>query len=119
MEPEIEPMDYPANGTVDDLTNTTRGDEDGLRGKLVRLQRVHNNAGEKAIRATYQIVPDDKPYVSKDLFFFDITDASADEIKEITEDQLEQGNAFAFPGADSANVYLNDKEAIVAVYRAK
>ena|SRR5215217_8467141 len=119
MEPEIEPMDYPANGTVDDLTNTTRGDEDGLRGKLIRLRRGHNAEGDKAIRATYQIVPDDKPYVSRDLFFFDITDASADEINDITEEQLALGRAFAFDGADSAKVYLNDEEAIVAVYREK
>lgn len=66
-----------------------------------------------------QPVPLDKPYVSKDLFFFDITDASSDEIKEITIEQLKKGRAFAFEGADSANVYLSGKEAIVAVYRAK
>lgn len=117
MDPEI--IDYPPDGTVDDLTNTTRGDEDGFRAKLVNLKRVHDAAGKKAIRATYQPVPLDKPYVSKDLFFFDITEASSDEIKDITLDQLKKGRAFAFEGADSANVYLKGKEAIVAVYRAK
>lgn len=34
-------------------------------------------------------------------------------------EQLKKGRALAFEGADSVNVYLNKKEAIVAVYRAK
>lgn len=117
MDPET--MDYPPNGTVEDLSTTCGGDEDGLRAKLIKLERVHDGEGNTAIRATYQPVPLNQPYVSKDLFFFDITDASASEIKDITVKQLAQGRAFAFPGADKAEVYLEGKESLVAVYRAK
>jgi hypothetical protein len=117
MDPEI--MDYPSDGALDDLSTTCGGDEDGLRAKLIKLERVHDADGNTAIRATYQPVPTDKPYVSKELFFFDITEASASEIKDITIEQLAKGRAFAFPGADSAKVYLEGKEAVVAVYREK
>ena len=117
MEAEI--MDYPSNGTLDDLSTTCGGDEDGLRAKLIKLERAHDADGKTAIRATYQPVPLDKPYVSKELFFFDITDASASEIKDITVEELAKGHALAFPDADSAKVYLEGNEAAVAVYREK
>lgn len=115
MEPIV--MDYPPTGTIDDLSTTCGGDEDGLRAKLVKLERAHNAQGDTATRATYQPVPLDQPYVSKELFFFDITEASAQEVNDITVEQLAKGRAFAFNGADSAQVYLESKEAVVAVYR--
>lgn len=117
MEPKI--VDYPSDGTLEDLSTTCGGDEDGFRAKLTNLKRVHDANGKTAIRATYQRVPLDEKYVSKELFFFDITHASSDEIKNITIEQLKKGRAFAFPDADSAQVYLGGKEAVVAIYREK
>ena len=117
MNPKTKTMDYPSNGTIDDLTNTFIGDEDFFRAKLIKLERVHNAEGDTAIRATYQRVPPDEEYVSKDLFLFDITDASADDIKDITEEQLAASHALAFPDADKAEVYLAGAEAIIAIFR--
>jgi hypothetical protein len=112
MEPEV--MDYPADGTVDDLSTTCGGDEDGLRAKLVKLERAHDEDEKKATRATYEIVPIDDPYVSKELFFFDITKLTAKQIQDITVDQLAKKHSVLF---DKAEVYLDDAEAVVAVYR--
>ncbi|HAF12346.1 MAG TPA: hypothetical protein DHU55_05980 [Blastocatellia bacterium] len=115
MDPEV--MDYPPDGTLEDLSTTCGGDEDGLRAKLVKLERAHDNEDNTATRATYEPVPIGDPYVSKELFFFDITDASPQEIHDIAVEQLAQGHALAFPGSDNADVYLNNSEAQVAVYR--
>ena len=116
MEPKIK--DLPADGTVDDLKTTCGGHEDGFRAKLARLQRGKDAAGVNGIRATYNRVPVDQPYVSKELFFFDITNASASERHNLNVEQLQQGHALAFPGADRVEVYLGGNEAVVAVYRA-
>jgi len=110
-------VDLAANGTLENLSTTCGAQEDGFRAKLIRLQRVHDAEDHKATRVTYERVPFDEEYVSKQLFFFDITDASADDIKDITVDQLSQGHALAYPDADKAEVFLEDKEAIVAVFR--
>ena len=115
MDPEI--IDYPSNGTLDDLLTTCTGDEKGFRGRLANLQRGQNAEGENGIRATYNVVPIPTPFPKKRLFFFDITDASAEERHDITVDQLSQGHVLAFATADRAEVFLEDKEAVVAVYR--
>ena len=114
---DTEVIDYPANGTLDDLLTTCTGDEKGFRGRLANLERGHNAAGEKGIRATYNIVPLNQPFPKKKLFFFDITEASASERHDSTVDQLSQGHGLAFPTADDAEVFLEDEEAVVAVYR--
>lgn len=115
MDPEI--IDYGPDGTIDDLSTTCGGDEDGFRAKLVRLQRVEDGDGNTAIRATYQPVPVDERYVPKELFFFDITGSTASERQAIRVEQLALGRAVAFPGADSVEVYLEGDEAVVAIYR--
>lgn len=112
MEPEV--IDYPPDGTLDDLSTTCGGDEDGLRAKLVQLERVHDKDDKTATRATYTPVPIDDPYVSKDLFFFDITKLTAQQVHDITVKQLALKRSVLF---DKAEVYLNDAEAVVAVYR--
>ena len=110
-------IDLAANGTLEDLNTTCGGHEDGFRAKLIKLQRVHDAQGKKGIRLTYDRVPLDEPYVSKELFFFDITDASASDIKDITVQELAKGHALAFPDADEAEVYLEDEEAVVMIFR--
>lgn len=114
---DSEVMDYPPDGSLEELSTTCGGDEDGLRAKLVKLERAHDEEDNTATRATYELVPLDDPYVSKELFFFDITNASPQEIHDIAVEQLAQGHAIAFPGADDADVYLNGNESQVAVYR--
>ena len=110
-------VDLAANGTLEDLSTTCGGHEDGFRAKLIKIERVQDADDNKGVRVTYERVPFDKPYVHKDLFFFDITGASASEVHDITVDQLSQGHALAFPDADKAEVYLEDEEAIVAIFR--
>ena len=112
-----ESIDYADNGTLEQLSETCHGDEIGFRGPLVRLERVQNAEGKKGIRATYNSLPFDQPFVRKALFFFDVTDASASEIHDITVSQLAEGHALAFPDADKAEVYLGGNEAVVAIYR--
>lgn len=109
--------DLPANGTLEDLTTTCGGHEDGFRAKLARLERGKDADGNNGIRATYNRVPLNEDYVSKELFFFDVTDLSAEERHDITVDQLSQGHVLAFATADRAEVFLEDEEAVVAVYR--
>src|SRR4051812_23920155 len=115
MDPEFN--DYPANGTLEDLSRTCMGDEKGFRARLVGLERGEDPEGKKGIHATYDAVPFNKPFPKKKLFFFDITDATATEIKDITEDQLAQRHALAYGEADHAEVYLEDKEAVVMIFR--
>jgi hypothetical protein len=97
-------MNYPASGSLHDLSTTCGGDEDGFRGPLVNLERAQNTGGEKATRATYEPLPPEQPYVKKTLFFVDLASPTPQP-----------------PGTDvvfaSADVYLNDAEAQVAVYR--
>lgn len=114
---DLEVMDYPPDGTLDELSGTCGGDEDGLRAKLVGLERVHDEDDNLATRATYEPVPIDDPYSSKELFFFDITNATSQEKHNINVSELAKGHALAFPGADNADVYLKGDEAQVAVYR--
>ncbi|HEX6047598.1 MAG TPA: hypothetical protein VFZ22_24120 [Pyrinomonadaceae bacterium] len=114
---ETETNDYPDNGTLDDLSRTCIGDEKGFRGRLAGLERGQDDSGKNGIHATYNLVPDDQPFPKKKLFFFDITDSSADEVKDITVAELAKGHALAYPDADAAEVFLGGKEAIVAVFR--
>ena len=114
---DTETNDYPDNGTLDNLSTTCAGDEKGFRGRLAALERGEDDAGKKGIHATYNLVPLDQPFPKKKLFFFDITDASAAEIKDITVEQLAAGHALAFPEADAAEVFLEGKEAVVAIFR--
>lgn len=110
-------VDLAATGTLDDLSITCGGHEDGFRAKLIKIERVQDADDNKGVRVTYERVPFDKPYVHKDLFFFDVTGASAGEIHDITVGQLAEGHALAFPDADKAEAYLEGNEAIVAVFR--
>jgi hypothetical protein len=107
-------MNYPASGSLHDLSSTCGGDEDGLRGPLTNLERGVNTQGEKATRATYEPIPPQQPYNKKNLFFFDITKLTPKQIQDITVQQLGLKRSVLF---DSANVYLNGAEAQVAVYR--
>lgn len=114
---ETETNDYPDNGTLDDLSRTCIGDEKGFRGRLAGLERGQDDAGKNGIHATYNLVPDDQPFPKKKLFFFDITNSSAAEIKDLTVKQLALKHPLAFPDADAAEVFLQEKEAVVAVFR--
>jgi hypothetical protein len=101
-----EVMNYPASGSLNDLSGTCGGDEDGFRGPLVSLGRAQNDRGEKATRATYAPLSPAQPYNKKKLFFVDLAQPTA---------QPPNTNVvFA-----SADVYLNGAEAKVAVYREK
>jgi hypothetical protein len=110
-------VDLGAKGTLDQVSTTCGGHEDGFRAKLIKLQRVKDADGQKGIRVTYDRVPFDKPYVHKDLFFFDITEASAAEVQEITVAELAKGHSLAFPEADKVEIFLEGKEAVVAIFR--
>jgi hypothetical protein len=111
MDPEI--IDYPINGTVDDLCRTCGGDEDVFRGPLTKLERVVDGAGKQAIRATFAPIPVTQKYVKKQLFIFDITNMSGQKQNELAQQQMAQGRAEAFRG----QVYLGGKAATVVVYR--
>jgi hypothetical protein len=97
-------MNYPASGSLTDLSSTCGGDEDGFRGPLVNLERAENTDGQNATRATYEPVPPQHPYVKKTLFFVDLASPTPQP----------PGTDVVF---DSADVYLNGTEAQVAVYR--
>jgi len=97
-------MNYPASGSLHDLSSTCGGDEDGFRGPLVKLERAENTEGEKATRATYEPVPPQQAYVKKKLFFVDLASPTPQP----------PGTDEVF---DNADVYLNGAEAQVAVYR--
>lgn len=109
-----ETMNYPAAGTLVDLSSTCGGDEDGFRGPLTNLERGVNSKGEKATRATYVPIPPQQPYNKKNLFFFDITNLMPNQIQDITVQQLALKHSVLF---DNAEVYLEGAEAQVAVYR--
>jgi hypothetical protein len=99
-------MNYPAFGSLADLNRTCFGDEVGLRARLVSLERAQNSAGEKATRATFEIVPAEQPYARKNLTFVDLAKPSPQP----------PNTSVAIASAD---VYLNGAEAKVAVYREK
>jgi hypothetical protein len=107
-------MNYPASGSLQDLSSTCGGDEDGFRGPLTDLERGVNSKGEKATRATYEPILPQQPYHKKNLFFFDITNLTPKQIQDIKVTQLALKRSALF---DNANVYLNGAEAQVAVYR--
>ncbi|MFN2499832.1 MAG: hypothetical protein ABR557_12165 [Pyrinomonadaceae bacterium] len=109
-----ETMNYPASGTLIDLSQTCGGDEDGFRGPLTNLTRNVNSSGEKTTTATYEPIPPQQPYKKKTLFFFDITELTGEQIEEIAAQQFAQNHVVVF---DNADVYLNDFEAQIAVYR--
>jgi hypothetical protein len=115
-----EVMDYPPDGSVDDLSTTCNGDENGFGGPLVKLERAHDQNDNKATRATYAPVPVDQKWIKKELFFFDITNLTPAQIQDIATQQMQQGHALAqFPNSDNADLYLNNVESQVAVYRAQ
>jgi hypothetical protein len=99
-------MNYPASGSLHDLSSTCGGDEDGFRGPLTNLERGVNTQGQKATRATYEPIPAQQKYVKKTLFFSDLANPIAQPANTTV--------VFA-----SADVYLNGAEAQVAVYRQK
>lgn len=109
-----ETMNYPASGTLKDLSQTCGGDEDGFRGPLTNLTRNVNSSDEKMTTATYEPIPPQQPYKKKTMSFFDITELTSEQIEEIASQQLAQKHVVVFNKAD---VYLNDFDAQIAVYR--
>ncbi len=99
-------MNYPASGSLDDMAMSCGGDEDGFRGPLVKLERAQNNAGENATKATYEPVPPTQPFPKKNLTFVDLAHPTA---QPPNTDVVFQ----------SAQVYLHNQPANVAVYRQK
>lgn len=110
---ELETIDYPIDGTVEQLCTTCGGDESVFKGPLVKLERVEDEEGTKAIRATYRRTPFPQPFNKKQLFIFDITNMSGQKQNELAQEQMAQGRAEAFRG----QVYLGGKPATVVVYR--
>lgn len=99
-----ETENYPASGSLDDLATSCGGDEDGFRGPLVKLERGQNTKGENATRASYEPIPPTQGYVKKKLLFVDLANPTA---QPANTDVVFQ----------SADVYLNNQPAQVAVYR--
>lgn len=108
-------MDYPDDGTLEDLGRTCGADEDICRGPLTKLERVEDESGKKGIRATYAPIPAGQKYVKRKLFIFDVTDLTPQQQVDLTARQVAKGNARIFEG----EVYLGGKPATVAVYRKK
>lgn len=108
-----ETMNYPASGTLEDLSMTCGGDEDAFRGPLTSLSR-DDSSGTQVTRATYEPIPPQQPYNKKMLFFFDITNLAPEEVGALADQQAAQHHELLF---DNADVYLNNSEAQVAVYK--
>ena len=106
-------VDYPADGTIDDLSQTCQADEDIFRARLKQITNVEAQNGTKGNRATYERIPFDQPYKKKKLSFQDITNATADQQRDIAEKEMQQGHAEAF----RADVFLKGKPAKIIVYR--
>lgn len=108
-----ETIDYPINGTVDDLSSTCMSDEDVFRGPLTKLERVVDTKGTKGVRATYEPIPFTEKFVRRKLAMFDITGMSSQDQIQLTQQQIAKGFAEAFKG----KVFLGGKAATVIVYR--
>jgi hypothetical protein len=118
MPDKIKVKNYDANATLAQLSNSCQTDEDAFQGRIISIERVEADDGQKATRVTYQRIPFSEVYVTKQLFFFDITDLAPEKIQDISTEQLKQGHALAsFPNSDNADVYLNGSESQIAVYR--
>jgi hypothetical protein len=109
---------YEANATLIQLSDSCQTDEDAFQARIISMERVEADDGGKGTEVKYMRVPFSEVYVPKALFFFDLTDLTPEEIQDISTEQLQQSHALAsFPTSDNADVYLNDNEAQVAVYR--
>ena len=104
---------YPANGKIDDLNQTCQSDEGTFRGRLIKLNQIEDDEGATGVKATYERIPMTQPFTVKKLSFRDITKATADEQRDIAEEEMAQGRAEAF----RAEVFLEDKPATIVVYR--
>lgn len=95
---------YPCDGSLDQLRDSCQADEDAFQARLTGLERVEAEDGSKGTQTTYTRVPFSEVYVTKELTFVDLASPTPQP-----------------PGTDvvfeSAEVYLNDAEAQVAVYR--
>ena len=107
---------YAADGTLDDLQTTCQGDEDAHRARLTRLERAQKPDGTKATVATYEVIPFEKDFPAKDLFFFDITNSSPQQQRDISEQQMQAGHALI---DDKFDVFINNKPSSVLVFRAQ
>jgi hypothetical protein len=95
---------YAASGTLKNLSDTCNSREDAYEARLVGLERVDAEDDTKGTQATYQRIPFSEIYVKKQLFFVDLASPTP---------QPPSTDAVF----DNADVYLNDDEAQVAVYR--
>jgi|ERR1041384_3880184 hypothetical protein len=107
---------YAADGTLDQLQTTCRGDEDAERARLAGFRRVQRTDGTKGTEATFAPVPNNQPFPTKEIFFFDVTSTTPDQERNIMTQQLQQGHALVVDKPAGA-VYLNNKEAAVWVFR--
>jgi hypothetical protein len=97
---------YAATGTLKNLSDTCNSREDAYEARLVGLERVEAEDGTKGTEATYERIPFSEIYVKKQLSFVDLANP--------TPQPSNTNTVF-----DNADVYLNDSEAQVAVYRQK
>ncbi len=97
---------YGANATLKDLSDSCQADEDAYQARLTGLQRVDAEDEKKGTQVTYTRVPFSEVYITKKLFFVDLSSATPQP----------PGTKVVF---DNADVYLADKPAQVAVYREK
>jgi hypothetical protein len=104
---------FPADGTLDDLNRTCQGDEDVLRARLTNLEQAETADGDNAINATFKRVPFGQAFIKKQLFFFDITDSTPEQERDISEEQLQQSHTLVF----KANVFISNNPATIAVFR--
>jgi hypothetical protein len=95
---------YPADSTLDDLSQSCQIDEDNLRSRLINLERGEMN-GAKANKATFEGIEFSEPYITKRLLFQDLTQSASDEKPQGYEPVLK------------ADVFLQNRPARIAVYR--
>jgi hypothetical protein len=100
--PEVDTV--PGSGSLDDLCKSCGGFEDAYRGPLVKLEQFTDLKGQKANKATVEPLPFSQPYVKKKLFCVNLASATP----------APAGYKVAIASAD---VYLNNAAAKVAVYR--
>jgi hypothetical protein len=100
--PEVDTV--PGSGSLEDLCNSCGGFEDGFRGPLVKLERFTDTKGQKGNKATVEPLPFSQPYVKKKLFCVNLASPTTPP----------SGYKVVIASAD---VYLNNAEAKIAVYR--
>jgi hypothetical protein len=110
---ELETIDYPIDGTVEQLCTTCGGHESLFNGPLVKLELVEDDNGKQAVRATYRRTPFPEEFIQKPIFIFNITNMSSQKQNELAQQQMAQGHAEAFRG----QVCLGGQPATVVVYR--